>query len=89
MPRTPEERAKRAAKQLKAETLLSDRQAEAYAYRAVVGVDRQTTAEELGVSKSRVDNALREAREKIDRFRHSVSVLDQVEQAEREYGPPE
>lgn len=59
--------------------VMSDRQLEAYIYRDVCGVARQETADELGVSASRVDNALREARDKVKGARALVGALDEID----------
>lgn len=66
------------AEDLESMGLLTERQAQAYLLRDVYGFDRSTSAEEMGVSESRVDNALREAHSKITSAKTTMNVIERV-----------
>jgi transcriptional regulator len=62
-----------------ADTHLTERQAEAYWYRHVVGQSRRETAEEMGTSASNVDNLERSASRKVRQARTLLELLDASE----------
>jgi hypothetical protein len=54
--------------------LLTEREAQAYVLRDVYSMCREYTADRLGVSTSRVDNALRSARQRLQNARETVAL---------------
>lgn len=61
--------------ELLAGTILTERQAQAYLLREVVGVDRQAAAEAMDTTPSNVDNRHRRGREKVTDARRVVDEL--------------
>lgn len=73
------ERAQDLAADLADADLLTDRQALAYAYRDVLGLDRRGTAAAMDCSANVVDKHLRAARTKVDQARRTIESLDALD----------
>ncbi|TKX73771.1 hypothetical protein EXE46_12550 [Halorubrum sp. GN11_10-6_MGM] len=73
------EAAQNTAERLKSTNVLTPREADAYAFRSIYNIPRGETADALGVSKSRVDNALRSAKDAIAGARILINMLDDTE----------
>lgn len=67
------------ARLLAAAGLLTNRQAEVYAYRDVHGVARKATAERLGISPNVVDQHLAASRSKVENARATVEALHDLD----------
>ncbi|AOW80121.1 hypothetical protein HTSR_0936 [Halodesulfurarchaeum formicicum] len=65
--------------QLTEADLLTRRQAEVWVSREVEGLSRSKTAEKMDISPYTVDDYLADAREKIERARGTVEILDRIE----------
>lgn len=56
--------------------MLDTKEAQALAFRAIANVGRQRTADETGMSPSKVDRELRSARRNVSGARELVEILD-------------
>ena len=57
--------------------LLTEREAQAYVLRDDCSMGREYTADRLGISTSRVDNALRAARQRLQNARETIAVTEE------------
>ncbi len=71
------------ADELAEASLLTRAQAEVYALREIAGFDRLKTSSLLQISESGVDKHLRAARDKIKSAEETISVLEGLEQVEK------